>query len=372
MIPELPGPKNDWAIPWEWLEAEPWAVRMVDTPQDPKWHAEGDVWAHTRMVIEALVGFEDWRLLPPLRRNILFWAAVLHDVAKPFCTTHEEDGIHSPGHSGKGAIEARRILWEMGFPFWQREWVCGLIGNHQKPYFILDGDTTRKIITISYQCRCDDLGLLALADVHGRISSPEFHQEGLDDVALFLQAAEDEGCLTSPYNFPTAHARFQFFRKPGRNPLAPGHDTTRCTVTVMSGLPGSGKSTWIENYAQGFPVISLDAIREEMGIQPTDKKGQGRVAQEAKERLKVQLRLGNDCVWDGTNLSRDMRGKVLSILADYDARVRIVYVEVSHSTLFAQNRNRDDFVPEAVIEKLTRRWQVPDLTEAHEVVHVTP
>lgn len=372
MTIELPGPKNGWAIPWDALKTEPWAIRMAETPQDPRWHPEGDVWTHTRMVVEALVAMENWRILPPHRRDILFWSALLHDVAKPFCTTHEEDGIHSPGHSGKGAIEARRILWERGYPFADREAVCGLIQNHVKPYYILDGDMTRKIIEISCQCRCDDLALLALSDIEGRISTPEFRQEGIDVVDMLVEAASDHGCLRQPYPFPSQHARFEYFRKLDRSHLAPGYDDTRCMVLLMSGLPGSGKSTWIKENIPHLPVISLDVIRDEMGIKPTDKKAQGRVAQEAKERLKTHLRTGQDCVWDGTNLSRDVRGKVLSILADYNASVRIVYVEAPYETLLAQNRDRNDSVPEAVIAKLTRRWQVPDLTEAHYVEHVLP
>jgi tRNA uridine 5-carbamoylmethylation protein Kti12 len=38
--------------------------------------------------------------------------------------------------------------------------------------------------------------------------------------------------------------------------------------------------------------------------------------------------------------------------------------------LFDQNRARDRVVPPKVMEKLLSRWEVPDATEAHEVVHV--
>ena len=35
-------------------------------------HGEGDVWAHTRMVCEALVGLPAWQSLPPDERQVLF------------------------------------------------------------------------------------------------------------------------------------------------------------------------------------------------------------------------------------------------------------------------------------------------------------
>ena len=68
-----------------------------------------------------------------------------------------------------------------------------------------------------------------------------------------------------------------------------------------------------------------------------------------------------------TNLSREIRTQVIDLLAAYNARVRIVYVEASHDMLFAQNRSRKGAVPEGAIERMMDRWEVPDLTEAHEV-----
>lgn len=37
------------------LEAIPALLRLASTPQDPYYHAEGDVWIHTCMVVEALL-----------------------------------------------------------------------------------------------------------------------------------------------------------------------------------------------------------------------------------------------------------------------------------------------------------------------------
>jgi predicted kinase len=74
-------------------------------------------------------------------------------------------------------------------------------------------------------------------------------------------------------------------------------------------------------------------------------------------------------VWNATNLSREVCRQVVRLLASYDARIQIVYVESPAATLFDQNRARERVVPHKV-EKLLGRWEVPDLTEAHEVVHV--
>ena len=42
----------------------------------------------------------------------------------------------------------------------------------------------------------------------------------------------------------------------------------------MSGLPGAGKDNWVRNNLPDWPVISLDAVREELDVDPTDAQGQ--------------------------------------------------------------------------------------------------
>ena len=72
---------------------------------------------------------------------------------------------------------------------------------------------------------------------------------------------------------------------------------------------------------------------------------------------------------NATNVSRDMRARGIDLVAQYGARVRIVYVEAPAARLYEQNRDRAHPVPEAILERLLDRWEVPDLTEAH-AVHV--
>ena len=66
----------------------------------------------------------------------------------------------------------------------------------------------------------------------------------------------------------------------------------------MSGMPGVGKDHWIREHLPGWPMISLDKLREEMNIAPIDE--QGAVLQAAKTRAKEYLRTGQDFVWNAT------------------------------------------------------------------------
>src|SRR5213596_549584 len=43
-----------------WAELQPWARDMAACQQDAQWHAEGDVWTHTRLVCAELDRLADW------------------------------------------------------------------------------------------------------------------------------------------------------------------------------------------------------------------------------------------------------------------------------------------------------------------------
>jgi predicted kinase len=317
------------------------------------------------MVCAALTGLPGFLALSEGERRLLFMAALLHDVAKPSCTRLEPAGrISARGHSRRGAIVARGILWRLGVSFGVREQIAALVRWHQAPFFLIDRpDAERLAITISQTARCDLLALLAEADARGRIAPDQGRM--IENAALFAEFCRDLGCLDAPYAFPSGHSRFAYFQSPGRDPAYLAHDDTRCRVTLLAGLPGAGKDFWLREELPALPVVSLDALRGELGIAPTDK--QGAVIARAREVAREHLRAGRDFAWNGTNLSRALREQCIGLFADYRARVRIVYLEVPEARLLRQNRERPDAVPEGALGRMLERWEVPDLTEAHAV-----
>lgn len=368
MIP-VPHDPCDFYKCWDMVQAYPWVKAMRGSTQDPVHHAEGDVHVHTRLVCEALCDDPAYASLSPDLQTEVYLGALLHDVAKPHTRKEENGRVGNPGHSVKGEIDARVILWELGgYPFGLRERVCALVRAHQLPYFAFgEGYGDKKVIQASLRTRCDLLGMLARADINGRVCPDA--DKALESIALFGMMAEDLECASTPFAFASDHSRYEYFQKVDRDPRYAAYDTTTFEVTVMCGLPGSGKDTWLRNHAPGLPVVSLDDLRDEMDVEHGDTSGQGRVAQAAKEQAKVYLRAKTPFAWNATNLSTDVRRKVLNLLGDYGARIRIVYVEAPASRLWHQNRSREASVPEEAIRGMLRKWQVPDITEAHSVVH---
>ena len=365
LVPRAP----DWHLDWDSIDAEFEVVRALKgCPQDPVHHGEGDVWVHTRMVVDSLIADEQWRAMDDGARRIVFWAAVLHDIGKPATTRAEEGRITSRGHSRRGEHMARGLLWRLGADVREREHICALVGHHLVPFFLLERDDSLKLAArISLRTRCDWLALLARADATGRISPDR--QRILDAVAIFGEFARDAGCLDAPYAFASDHSRFQYFLKDGRDPAYEAYDDTRLTAVLMSGLPAAGKDTWIAEHLPGWPVVSLDQIRTELGI--AHGKPQGQVVQTARERAREHLRQGRDFVWNATNLTCQTRGSLIQLFADYNARVRIVHLEAPADRLFNRNSTRDDAVPQAAVERMLDRWEPPDLTECHDLEQVS-
>jgi predicted kinase len=355
----------DLSANWDDIDAEfDWIRAMRDCPQDPEFHAEGDVWVHTRAVCEALASDERFRWLGDEEREVLFAAALMHDISKPECTRREGGRIRSPGHSAKGAIRARRILWELNWPLAKREAVAALVRHHMTPYHLLEaGKPQRRLFFASQTARCDWSAILSTADVRGRICRDQ--QRLLDNIALFEEMARDEGCLSEPKMFASDHSRFLYFRKEDRDPNYAAYDDTRCEVVILSGLPASGKDTWIERHGEGKPVVSLDALREQLHISPGQE--QGTVIAAAKQLARKYLRESASFIWNGTNLSREIRAQIIDLATAYNARIRIVYVEASHADMKERNAQRAKPVPPAAIERMLSRWEMPDPTEAHEV-----
>jgi len=363
-IPEAPS----FAVDWEAIDARfEWVRAMRGCPQDAKHHAEGDVWIHTRMVVEALAAMPAWRALDDEGRALVFTAALLHDVGKPDRTKTDADGrISSRGHSTHGALLARRILWRLGAPFAFREAVCAIIRSHQVPFFLVDrADAKRTAVAISQTARCDHLALVAEADARGRICADQ--QRIVDNVALFRELCDELGCLRAPAPFPSSHARVLYFRGDSDDPTYRPHEAFTADVVLMCGLPGAGKNTWIDTNLTGWPVVSLDAIRAEMRIPPVGP--QGEVVARARELAREHLRAGRAFVWNATSLTRPIRNASIALFLGYGARVRVAYVEVPEPVLRAQNRGRAARVPDVAIDRLLAKWEVPDATEAHEVTY---
>jgi poly(A) polymerase len=100
------------------------AMRGVQQP--PQFHPEGDVWIHTRMMIERL---------PAGLAPTLAWGVLLHDVGKPptFKSAEETgDRIRFDGHVDVGVRMAENICQRLRFSKLDTEQIKALVANHMR------------------------------------------------------------------------------------------------------------------------------------------------------------------------------------------------------------------------------------------------
>lgn len=342
------------------------------TPQEPEYHGEGNVFIHTDMVVGAMVNGTDYSTASEDERFMLFYAALLHDIAKPSTTVIDEitGRIGQPGHSRRGAIDARIMLWQAGVPFGLREEICRIITVHQLPFFALAGDkrTGKPAEFLIHKLSCEQnlwmLCAMATADMEGRV----YHDKAgvLADIELFRMLADEEGCLRSAKQFPDSYTKLRYLLGDAISPDYPFYRERKGSeVVVMCGMPASGKNHWVSQNFPNLPVVSVDDARDELGLRYG--KNNGAAAHYAFDKAKALLRRQEPFVWNTTLLSTQMRTKTLDFLHDYHADVRLVYLEQPEKVIYQRNSKRDTSLKNEGIREMLFKWEVPLPTEAASV-----
>jgi tRNA nucleotidyltransferase (CCA-adding enzyme) len=113
----------------------PECAALVDCPQEPDWHPEGDVWTHTLLVVDRMRERIDD--LPHARQVTLMLAAVAHDFGKPATTAVIDGRVRSLNHEEEGVPPTIAFLDRLNIHtvdgFDVRRQVLGLVANHLKP-----------------------------------------------------------------------------------------------------------------------------------------------------------------------------------------------------------------------------------------------
>jgi putative nucleotidyltransferase with HDIG domain len=340
---------------------------MASCAQDRGWHAEGDVWTHTKMVCDQLTKLDEGPSLDDHERTVLLFTALLHDAGKPLTSQVDPatERVTSPKHAVKGEHLARSVLRDLGCDLAIREEVARMVRFHGRPAFLLEkAEPSHEVATLSWLASNRLLYLFALADTRGRTTVETSRPE--ENLHLFRLAAEETGCFDRPYPFANDHARFLFHRQERPSLHYVPHEDFRCTVTMLSGLPAAGKDSWLAAHRPELPVVSLDDLRGELGVEATD--DQGGVIQAGRERCREHLRAGRSFAFNATNLLRRTRRRWIDLFADYGARIEVVYVEPPPPVVLARNARRTSPVPERVILRLAEKLEPPTPAEAHGLV----
>ncbi|MBA2703100.1 MAG: HD domain-containing protein [Blastocatellia bacterium] len=146
---------------------------LIDVPQDPEWHPEGDVFIHTGLVINGARKLIDD--LTYAKQVTVMLAALAHDFGKPATTEFVDGRLRSRGHEEAGVAPTEMFLNRLNIHtldgYDVRAQVIALVREHLKPgeFFknreeVGDGAFRR----LARKCELDLLYRVAKADSLGR------------------------------------------------------------------------------------------------------------------------------------------------------------------------------------------------------------
>jgi len=113
----------------------PEMAALIDCPQEPEWHPEGDVWTHNLLVIDnARNRIND---LPRPQQITVMLGAICHDFGKPATTAFLDGRIRSYNHEQAGISPTETFLDRLNIHSLDgyniRQQVLGLVAHHLKP-----------------------------------------------------------------------------------------------------------------------------------------------------------------------------------------------------------------------------------------------
>ncbi len=133
-------------------------------------------------------------------------------------------------------------------------------------------------------------------------------------------------------------------------------------VVVLIGLPGSGKSTYLERL--GVAGLSSDAIRKLLADDETDQSIHYQVFETLRYLLRQRMMLGRDVTYiDATNLTPAERHPYVAIGRAYGCEIEAVFFDVPLDVCLERNRNRQRAVSQEALRLMCAKLRIPTADE---------
>ena len=144
---------------------------------------------------------------------------------------------------------------------------------------------------------------------------------------------------------------------------------------MMVGVPGSGKSTWInsQDWATECVLVSTDKLIElEAGRQGKTyndvfKSYIDEATRIMNEDIQLAVEAGKDIIWDQTNTSRKSRKTKLAQVPGYYKIAVVFDVPESEEWKRRINSRPGKMIPDAVLKAMAEGFQIPDEKEFDEI-----
>lgn len=343
--------------------------RMKQTQQNPCFHAEGDVFTHTLMVLENVLSLDDSWGLTSEERHILYWAALLHDIGKPEVTQWEAGRFHSHGHEQAGVPVARAILLgQEGVTDYQRRQILDLVRWHSIPLHFrkLSFDAYKKM---AVQIDMRMLGIFAFCDLTGRICQ---NQEEVKELIMHFNQEIVPKLQTELGTYLEIQQKYKEASLLKKNQLWKGvkHADYSLVEQLLSSseneLPSPNNTSCI------IPIgIHNDAIQKYLNIQYKDAL---RIKIEYKDKLHLHNAIFTSMssykgklLFEGDFTQQDLRNELVKILRNKGMEIKFLFFETGLEKLSDEIEDPLQWIE---IQKIYKRLYQPHPWEAHSTEYI--
>ena len=140
---------------------------------------------------------------------------------------------------------------------------------------------------------------------------------------------------------------------------------------VLVGLSGSGKSTLADElWRRDRVIVSSDAIREELTGKVEDQSRNNEVFEIFLQRIRKNLEEGKNVIADATNLLIKSRLTILNLTRGLDVEKICIICAKPFELCKQDNIERKHPVPESVLDKQIRKFQIPFYEEGWDEIRV--
>jgi predicted kinase len=148
-------------------------------------------------------------------------------------------------------------------------------------------------------------------------------------------------------------------------------------ITLLVGLPRSGKTTWVElNNEFNFNgkkqvIISADKLRYLIYNQRFWSDGEPMMWAVRKIMLKSLIEQGVDIIVDETNTTKKARQEIIKLATKYGYHIKALVFDIDAEVCRqrAIESNQEDLIP--IIDRMVNQYEEPDIEEGfNEIITV--
>jgi len=349
--------------------------RLKDTPQNPRYHAEGSVYNHTQLVLDQYFQYAAKHPLTKSEKTIFYWAAVLHDLGKIEMTKYEWGRYHSKGHEKAGVSMARDILLEVeDVSSFERKAILDLVRWHFVPLrWGLRQVPMKDYMLLGTRVDMRLLGLFGAFDIRGRFCedrgrviqlSEQFIQEIVPRVH---QAIGTFAELQHAYQrFDTRHKDALWSAYTNKEEILlqrllkmktqkAKRKLPQCVLTI--GAPRTGKSQHLAQNYEPYQYFDSASIEGKPAAQ----------LQTFQKKIFSSIDQYSNLAIDGTHIDINLRQQLAQHIREAGAQLHYLFFEKTWRQIEAQNRFSTQPIDEDLLRKAYKELHIPHPWESHSI-----